>query len=248
MRVLKDYRLLLVIYGIALVVGAREYRLARAGAPVSCPGGCEASAASCFAIEARAAPVSDSVFWREHARMLDVLVRVNPDDPDTHVARGIQALADGDMEEFVQRFEAALSSGVKHNPLLLQYYAQVLLDRGADWQLMNLSVNRWRENHPFSKERLSLQLGEGPRSAADSAALSAALSRISWLADARVETHGDGAEDRWRLELAFRPGRTVDLREAVAAVTVLSIPEDRRALYEVSCHTLQDCSATLRRP
>jgi hypothetical protein len=247
MRVLRDYRLLLVVYGVGLVVGVREYRLAQSSVTGSGPAGCEASAASCFSIEARTVPVSDSAFWRAHARMLEVLVRVNPDDPDTHVARGIQALADGDMEEFVRRFEAALSTGVKHNPLLLQYYAQALLDREADWQLVNLSINRWRENHPFSTERLSLQLAEGPRNASDSAALSAALSRIPWLADSRIATYSEGAEQRWSLELAFRPGRTVDLREAVAAVTVLSIPEDRRALYEVSCHTLQDCTATLRR-
>jgi hypothetical protein len=214
---------------------------------VSGTGACEASAASCFSIEALTVPTSDSVFWSRHARMTEVVAAVNPDDPNTDFLRGIQALSQGDDAEFVRRFERALAAGMKHNHLLLQYYAQSLLDRGADWRLVNQAVNRWRENHPFSGETLILQLGEGPRTAADSLALSQSLSGVSWISQATLEAYSEDAADRWRLHLAFRPGRPVDVREAVAAATILAIPEDQRPYYQVTCETLQDCSAT-RRP
>jgi hypothetical protein len=237
--------MLLVAYGIALVLGVREYLLAREGQVVG-TGGCEASAASCFSITSLAVPASDSAFWASHARMTEVVAQVNPDDPNTQFLLGIQALAEGDEAEFIRRFEGALASGVKHNHLLLQYYAQSLLDRGSDWRAVNQAVNRWRENHPSSTETLVLQLGEGPRTASDSLALRESLASVPWISEAALESYVDGGE-RWRLRLGFRPGRTVDVREAVAAATILAIPEEERPLYQVTCETLQDCSAE-RRP
>jgi hypothetical protein len=242
---LRRYRMLLEAYGLALVLGVREFLLAREG-QVTGHGACEASAASCFSIRSLAVPTSDSAFWAQHARMTDVVAAVNPDDPNTDFLQGIQALAEGDEAEFIRRFEAALASGAKHNHLLLQYYAQSLLDRGSDWRLVNQAVNRWRENHPTSPERLVLQMGAGPRSPADSLALRESLASVSWISDAALESYPEGGSERWRLRLGFRPAREVDVREAIAAATILAIPAEQRARYRVTCETLADCSATLR--
>jgi len=243
---LQRYRLLVVVYGMALLVGAREYFLSRHQGSLGGTTGCEASAASCFSISARTVSVDDSVFWSRHAELVEILERVNPGDPDTEFLKGMQSLADGDQEEFVRRVEAAVTAGVKHNYFLLQYYAQYLLDRGADFQLVNRAVNRWRENHPFSAETLSLQLGTGPSTPSDEAALQGALARVPWIAGARLEPGVEDGQERWQVLLAFRPGRTVDMREAMAAVTVLSIPPEQRPFYEVTCQTLVACTARRR--
>jgi hypothetical protein len=243
---LRRYRILVVAYGVALVLGAREYLLARGPSASSGVGGCEASAASCFSIRSRTAPVSDSAFWISHARMKSVVAAVNPQDPNTDFLEGIQALAEGDEAEFVRRFEKAIASGAKHNHLLLQYYAQSLLDRGGDWRDVNRAVNRWRENHPFSSERLTLQLGTGPSAPSDLDALRRAFADIPWVEDTALESYEEGGTEKWRARIAFRPGRLVDVREAVAAATILAVPPEQRGLYVVTCETLQDCSATLR--
>ena len=242
---LRRYRMLVIAYGAALVVGAREYRMGREG-EASGVGGCEASAASCFGVQASTTSVSDSAFWSRNARMLGVLEAVNPDEADTEFLAGAQALSAGDEAEFIRRFERALASGAKHNHMLLQYHAQSLLDRGADWRVVNSAVGRWRENHPFSRERLTLQIAAGPRSPADTEALMEALKGVAWVEDATLDrTVREGAE-RWSLQLAFRPGRPVDVREAVAAVTLLSIPPEQRSNFVVTCQTLQDCTANPR--
>lgn len=244
---LRRDRVLIAFYSIGLVVGVREFLTTRGGGrDADWQEGCQASAASCFSIESRAAPIRDTDFWRRHEDLTEVMSRVNPDDPDTEFLRAMQALADGDTEEFEQRVDRALESGSKHNGILLQYYAQYLLDEGAEWWRVNLAVNRWRENHQFSAERLSLGLGTGPSDPSEIAALSRELARIPWMAGSELEPPGESG-GQWRLWLSFRPGRSVDLRDAVAAVTLLSIPTEQRALYAVTCQTLRDCRAT-RRP
>jgi hypothetical protein len=242
---LRRYRMLVIAYGTALVVGAREYWIGRDGRTAGYPG-CEASAASCFGVPARTAPASDSAFWDRNARTLAVLEAVNPYDSDTEFLEGAQALARGDDTEFIRHFERALASGAKHNHLLLQFYAQALLDRRADWRVVNSAVTRWRENHPFSKERLTLQLAAGPEHPSDTQALMSALRRIPWIEDVTLVRNVEEGAARWSIQMAFRPGRPIDLREAVAAVTLLSIPEEQRRDYVVTCETLQDCTADLR--
>ncbi len=246
MRWIQRYRVLVVIYAIGLVVGIREFVMSRSQ-PTGGPAGCEASAASCFSIRSSALATTDPDFWHQHSRMVEVVAALNPDDPDTEFLRGMEALAAGDPEEFARRVEEAVEAGVKHNHYLLQYHAQYLLDRGADWQRVNEAVNRWRRNHQFSSEPLTLDLSAGPRTSSDEVALRDALARVPWIEDARLERSTDGDIQRWRLLLFFRPGRTIDMREAIAAVTVLSIPPDQRHLYEVTCSTLEDCTATRAR-
>jgi hypothetical protein len=240
---LQRYRLLVVIFTIGVLVGLREYMLARSGAATGGPAACEASAASCFSIPSSSLATRDPDFWSRHARMVNVVAQLNPDDPDTKFLKGMEALAAGDEAAFARSFDDAIAAGVKHNHLLLQYYAQYLLESGADWERVNQAVNHWRENHPFSRETISLSMAAGPRTPADEAALRTALGRVPWLADYRLERDSAGGTEQWRLYLLFRPGRRIDMRQAVAAVTTLSIPAAQRHLYEVTCRTLQDCTA-----
>lgn len=240
------YRLLIVIYTVGLAVGIREYVISREGGGLGGAGACEASAASCFSIRSSALATPDAEFWKRHARMVEVVAAVNPDDPDTEFLKGMEALSAGNEEEFKRRFEAAVAAGVKHNHFLLQFYAQYLLDRGGNWQEVNAAINRWRDNHQLSRESLGLNLSAGPRSATDDADLRTALVRVPWLADYRLERTSENGADRWRLLMAFRAGKEVDIRDAVAAVTTLAIPPDERSRVEITCRTLIDCTARPR--
>lgn len=243
MEWLRSYRLLIVLFTIGMLVGMREYIVSRRGGVTGGGGGCEASAASCFSIRSSALATRDPGFWKQHARMVQVVTELNPHDPDTDFVEGMEALAAGDEESFVRHFERAIAKGAKHNHLLLQFYAQYLLDSGADWERVNEAMNRWRDNHPFSKETISLTLGAGPDTPADEAALQEALARVPWIDGAQLVRDGTVGAERWALRMSFHPGRTVDMRDAVAAVTVLSIPADRRDRFRVTCRTLLDCTA-----
>ena len=240
------YRMLLVVYGIGLLVGTREYVVSRSRGSVDALGGCQASAASCWATAARPDAARDSTFWSQYSDMTDIVARINPEDPDTDFLRSMQALADGDQDEFDRLLEEAVAADIKHNDILLQFYAQYLLASGEDWRLVNQAVNRWRENHPSSAETISLQLTTGPRDQAEMAVLREALARLPWVADWLLDSYTVQGEERQRVQLVFRPGQTVDMRQAIAAVTAFSLTEEQRSLYEVTCQTLEDCTLTPR--
>jgi hypothetical protein len=72
-----------------------------------------------------------------------------------------------------------------------------------------------------------------------------ALHGVPWIADASLERTAQGGGEQWSLQLAFHPGRPIDVREAVAAATMLSLTAEQRREYVVRCQTLQDC--TIRR-
>ena len=240
------YRMLVVIYAIGILVGTREYVVSRTRGSVDGLGGCQASAASCWAISAQPDANRDSTFWSQYSDTTDIVARLNPDDPDTDFLKAMQSLADGNEDEFSRLLEEAVAADIKHNDILLQFYAQYLLGSGADWRPVNQAVNRWRENHPFSAETISLQLTTGPRTQSELAVLQDALAQVPWIADWQLESYTVDGDERWRLPLIFRPGETVDMRQAIAAVTVLSLTEEQRSLYRVTCATLQDCTLTRR--
>jgi hypothetical protein len=48
------------------------------------------------------------------------------------------------------------------------------------------------------------------------------------------------------VNLAFRPPHEVDIRQAVAAVSVLGLTEEERRRFRVRCLTLTDCNVEPR--
>lgn len=241
----REYRILWVAFGLAALMGTREYLMSREGGGTLGPGSCEASAASCALSSARGSVTPDE-FWRQHAELAALVERINPDDPDTHFMRGMQALVDGDEETFVHEFETALASGAKHNQYLLHYYAQYMVDRAEDHDAVNRALNGWRANHPFSSETINLRMGVGPRHAREMEEVRRRLLGVAWIGDARLELAGEGGAEHWRARLSFRPGRIIDIRDAVAAVTVLALPPEHRSSHLIECITMQDCRATPR--
>ncbi len=219
--VFQSYRILFVIYGVGIAVGVRELYLSRVGEPVDW----------------------GSDRWTE---MTSVMEQVNPDDPDTDFLEGVQSIVQGDEGGFVTHFEDALEADVKHNEFLLRDYAQHLLDSGGGWREVNDAVNRWRENFPFSNEVLTLELGAGPRTQADISVLNRELLSVPWIGGAELEQYETNGRRGWRVHITFRPPREVDVREAVAAVSILSVPEADRIRLTVTCTTLTDCSVAPR--
>ena len=246
MKTLQKYRMLVIVYAITLVVGTREYLVSRSGGTVEWISGCQASAAACSSGPQTSAPSEDSAFWSRHADMTAVVAQLNPDDPDTEFLLGMQALAEGDNQESIERLETALAAGVKHNNFLLQYYAQYELSRGADWRRVNLAVNRWRENHPFSADPLRLRLGAGPATSADATAMHQALAEVPWIAGSALESYVVDGNQLWRVALHFRPGQPVDILQAVEAVTLMSLSPEDRARFDVRCSTLVECEVVPR--
>jgi hypothetical protein len=247
MAVLQKYRMLFVVYAITLVFGTREYLISRNGGMGAFMSGCQASAASCPAEAVVPNAFMDSTFWAQHADMAAVVAQINPDDPDTEFLLGMQALADGDNEQSIEHLEAALAYGVKHNNYLLQYYAQYELSRGGDWRRVNLALNRWRTNHPFAAEPLTVPLGAGPASASDEADLRRALDEVPWISGAALEAPDVSGTQQWRLLITFMPGEVVDMRQAVEAITILSVPPEDRRRLRVRCATMTDCNVEPRR-
>ena len=247
MAFLQKYRMLVVVYVIALAVGTREYLVSGSGTTVEWISGCQASAAACSNTGTQqAGSPDDSLFWTRHAKMTEVVAQLNPEDPDTDFLLGMQALAEGDDEEAIRRLEEALEVDPKHNHYLLQYYAQYELSRGADWRRVNLAVNRWRINHPFSADPLTIPLGTGPATPEDENDMYATLEAIPWIAGSQLESNVLEGQTRWRLSLTFQPGETVDVREAIEAVTLLSLTPGDRRRFRVQCSTLVDCTMVPR--
>ena len=190
----RKYRLLLVIYGICLIVGGREWWLSRGSEP---PGW----------------------FTEEGRALAEVLVRVTPDEADTEFIQGMQSLASGDVAEYERFLEEALARNPKHNDMLLRFHAQHLIDTGADWVTVNQALNRWRINHPFDVETVNYYIDRGPETDLQLAALEDALLRVGWIERAWLEPIAaeDGTRP-WRIVIDFRDGAVVDIRDVERAV------------------------------
>jgi hypothetical protein len=217
----RRFRMLIGIYAIALVVGVREYVIRQAEPEVD--------------------PLSDR--WAE---MTDVVEAINPGDPDTEYLESIQAMRRGDSEAFMQHMEAAIASGVKHNDVLMQTYAQQLLSQGADYRRINEALNAWRINHPASAETIWLPLAVPPSNQSELDALHGALAEVPWIAGGELETVETPSGSSVRVHISFRPPLQIDIREAVAAVSVLSLSEEERRRFRVRCLTLIDCNVEPR--
>ncbi|MCY3704573.1 MAG: hypothetical protein OXH08_03600 [Gammaproteobacteria bacterium] len=190
----QKYRLLLVIYGICLIVGGREWWLSRGSEP---PGW----------------------FTQEGRALAEVLVRVTPDEADTEFIQGMQSLASGDVAEYERFLEEALARNPKHNDMLLRFHAQHLIDTGVDWVTVNQALNRWRTNHPFDVETINYYIDAGPETDFQLAALEDALMRVRWIERTWLEPIAaeDGTRP-WRIVIDFTDGAVVDIRDVDRAV------------------------------
>ncbi|MDE0356749.1 MAG: hypothetical protein OXN92_03280 [Gammaproteobacteria bacterium] len=190
----RKYRLLLVIYGLCLIVGGREWWLSRGSEP---PGW----------------------FTEEGRALAEVLVRVTPEEADTEFIQGMQSLASGDVAEYERFLEEALARNPKHNDMLLRFHAQHLIDTGADFVTVNQALNRWRINHPFDVETVNYYIDAGPETDLQLAALEDALLRVRWIERAWLEPIAveDGTRP-WRIVIDFTDGAVVDIRDVDRAV------------------------------
>jgi hypothetical protein len=187
----RKYRILILIYTVGFLAGAREYLISRDREPFGW-------------------------FTPQGQELMGILSEVNPTEPDVEFLRGMEAFAAGDPDEFFRRMDNALATDIKHNEMFLRTYAQGLIDSGADWRLVSDAVNRWRRNFPFSRETLAVYLPEG--ASYDQALLERALAQIPWIADARVVLPGsDPNDERGRIVMLFRRGYLVDMGDVVAS-------------------------------
>ncbi|MDE0074975.1 MAG: hypothetical protein OXR82_01660 [Gammaproteobacteria bacterium] len=191
------YRLLLVIYGICLVVGVREYLISRGTAP---PGW----------------------FSEEGRELTEVIARVNPRESDTEFLESMQALWGGDLDGFERLLQEALAKDPKHDNMMLRFHAQHLIDTGANWLDVNQALNRWRLNHPFDPEPINYYMDRGPRTELELTAMEDALERVRWIDRVRLEPIGRaGAEPPWRAIIVFRHGVVADVRDVMSAVNLV---------------------------
>lgn len=216
----RRFRMLLVIYGIAIVIGGREYLVARSGTPVDL----------------------GSAEWTE---MADIIAEINPAEADTEYLLAMEALQRGDSEGYIAYMESALERGVKHNNALLGEYAQFLIRTQAPFEDVDRALNRWRENHQLSFEILELPMGTGPANQVDQAALRSELDAIDWIYKYELKPPTE-AIPFWVVLTQFEPAVAPSIRELMEAVSVLSLrPEDRGRLA-VRCTSFQDCRAIAR--
>jgi hypothetical protein len=69
---------------------------------------------------------------------------------------------------------------------------------------------------------ISLPLDGPPRTSQQGERLQEALTRVPWVADARIRPPPEGSDRAWQVEILFRRGRAIDIREATRAITSAS--------------------------
>ncbi len=176
-----------MIYSIGIFVGLREYSIS----------------------QTRNQPVD--FLTGEGSVFTDVMIGVNPEDPDTDFLRAMRALSEADEDGFSQLLEKALVADIKHNELLLQFHAQHLLNQGAETPEINQALNRWHDNFPFSERFITVPFLSGPTTPYEALLLENALKDIPWIADSEFDPYVSGSAGGWRLRLMFRRGEVIDI-------------------------------------
>jgi hypothetical protein len=216
----RRFRMLLVIYGLAMLFGAREFLLARAGDIVD----------------------QGSADW---TRMADVVAAINPAEADTEYLLAMESLQAGDAAGYMEHMETALGKGVKHNNALLAEYAQHLIRMQADFETIDRALNRWKDNHALSFEVLELPLGVGPADQLDRTALRRELDAIDWIY--KHELRAPTAEiPAWVVLVQFEPAKTVAIRDLVEALSILAIPPADRRSFAMRCISFESCRLIAR--
>ena len=113
----RRFRMLLLIYVLGMLFGAREFLIARSGDQVD--------------------PGSD-----EWSRMAEVIAEINPADADTDFLLAMEALQEGDEARYIEYMETALGKGIKHNNFLLAEYAHHLIRIQAPFENIDVEIGR----------------------------------------------------------------------------------------------------------
>lgn len=216
----RRFRMLIGIYLIAMVFGAREYLLSRADGTVD----------------------QGSDEWSE---MVEVIASVNPEDADTDYLLAMEAKQMGDVEQYMLHMETALAKDVKHNNALLAEYAHQLIRMQAPFDDIDRALNRWRLNHQLSFEILELPLGAGPQDDADQTALRRELDNIDWIYNYQLRAPTE-VIPTWVVLTQFEPAIEASVRDLVEALSILGVHPDDRARLSVRCTSFDECRAITR--
>jgi hypothetical protein len=103
-------------------------------------------------------------------------------------------------------------------PCTLRFHAEYLLATGADLTEVNAALNRWIENFPFTIDSFPVRLPRGPETGPQAVALEAALAEIPWISTATLERHMETATPQWYVQIQFRRGQEIDIRDLQKAL------------------------------
>jgi hypothetical protein len=189
----RKWRILLLVYAVGIGFGAHEVLFKR-GRP--------------------------KFEWEtpEGVALLEVLDRLNPDDPDTQYLKAMHALAGGDRAEFDRQLDLALASNLKSNEIMLRFYAEYLLATSTDTTAINAAITRWRRNFPYTAEPISIRLANAPRTPEQAEAVERNVAQIPWVSDLRLGRSVSNGSEQWVLGLMVRRGVEIDVRDVSEAI------------------------------
>jgi hypothetical protein len=151
--------------------------------------------------------------------LLEVLERLNPDDPDTRYLKAMHALAGGDRAEFDRQLNLALASNLKSNEIMLRFHAEYLLATSTDTAAINAAITRWRRNFPYTPEPITFRLANAPRTPEQAEAVERFVAQIPWVSDLRLgRSLSSNGSEQWVLGIMVRRGVEIDVRDLSEAV------------------------------
>ena len=189
----RKWRILLLVYSVGLFFGVREYLFKRD---------------------------KPTFEWEtaDGVELMNRLEQLDPNDPDAQYLKAMHALSEGDEAEFSRRLDLVLASDIKHNELMLRFYAEYLLATSPDTTAINAAIANWRRNFPYTAEPVTFRLRETPRTARQAEAIERFVAEIPWVADLKLGRSVNGGNEVWVIGVMVRRGQEIDVRDVSAAV------------------------------
>lgn len=158
---LRRYRILIVIYGMAVALAACEMRL---------KGTFPAVLVRSFPELAKSPGEASLLLEPGQANYTDALMKLYPSRPEATFAQGFQAkvcveqelllpepsevcekFVGKDLHEARRYYEQALTTGIKSNEYLFYSYAEILIKLGEDQEKIDAAMANWYRNFPYTK-------------------------------------------------------------------------------------------------
>ena len=189
----RKWRILLLVYSVGLFFGVREFLFKR-GKP--------------------------EFEWEtaEGVELMNRLEQLDPNDPDAQYLKAMHALSEGDQADFSRRLDQVLASDIKHNELMLRFYADYLLATSTDTTAINAALTKWRRNFPYTAEPITFRLREFPRTEHQAEAIERNVAEIPWVADRKLGRSMNGGNEVWVIGVMVRRGTEIDVRDVSEAV------------------------------